>query len=96
MTSVCHLFALSNSVNVKTCAKNMRDTSRDIMLTNKPRSFYNTSSVTTVLSDCYKIILSCFRDPKNYEMIKSSFQEYEEAFTVFSLVFRYLVKAVRG
>ena len=31
------------------------------MLTNKPRSFYNTGAVTTGLSDCQKLILSCLR-----------------------------------
>ena len=39
----------------------MCGTSLDIMLTNKPRSFYNTSAVTTGLSDCHKLILSCLR-----------------------------------
>ena len=31
------------------------------MITNKPRSFYNTSAVTTSLSDCHKLILPCLR-----------------------------------
>ena len=39
----------------------MCDTFLGIMLTNKPRSFYNTSAITTGLSDCHKLILSCLR-----------------------------------
>ena len=45
----CDLFALSHLVNV---TRRICGTSLDIMLTNKPRSFYNTSAVTTDLSDC--------------------------------------------
>ena len=59
LTDFCDLFAISNLVNVKTCAKSVSGTTLDIMLTNKPRSFYNTSAVTTGLSDCHKLILSC-------------------------------------
>ena len=57
----CDLFALSNLVNVKTCTKSVCGTSLDIMLTKKPRSFYNTGAVTTGLSDCHKLTLSCLR-----------------------------------
>ena len=61
LTDFCEFFALSNSVNVKTCTKSVCGTSLDIMLTNKPRSFYNTSAVATGLSDCHKLILSNLR-----------------------------------
>ena len=116
LTDFCDLFALSNLVNVKTCTKSVYGTTLDIMLTNKPRSFYNTSAVTTGLSDCHKLILSCLRahfkrlppnkiiyrgyimfdDAKflrglDQEMIKGSFYQHEEAFAVFSSVFRDMV-----
>ena len=61
LTDFCDGFALSNTVNVKTYTKSVCGTSLDIMLTNRPRSFYNTSAVTTGLSDCQKLILSCLR-----------------------------------
>ena len=129
LTDFCDPFALSNLVNVKTCTKSMFGTSLDIMLTNRPRSFYNASAVTTGLSDCHKLILSClrahfkrlppkkiiYRDYKMFdeakflhdldqEMIKVSFYQHEEAFAVFSSVFRDVVdrhaplkqKMVRG
>ena len=116
LTDFCDLFALSNLVNVKTGTKSVYGTTLDIMLTNKPRSFYNTSAVTTGLSDCHKLILSCLRahfkrlppnkiiyrgyimfdDAKflrglDQEMIKGSFYQHEEAFAVFSSVFRDMV-----
>ena len=129
LTDFCDLFALSNLVNVKTGTKSVYGTTLDIMLTNKPRSFYNTSAVTTGLSDYHKLILSClrahfkrlppkkiiYRDYKMFdeakflhdldqEMIKGSFYQHEEAFAVFSSVFRDVVdrhaplkqKMVRG
>ena len=61
LTDFSDLFALSNLVKVKTCTKSVYGTSLNIMLRNKPRSFYNTSAVTTGLSDCHKLILSCLR-----------------------------------
>ena len=47
--------------NVEIYTKIVCDTSLDIMLTNKPGSFYNSSAVTAGLSDCHKLILSCLR-----------------------------------
>ena len=61
LTDFCDLFALSNLVNVKMCTKSVYGTTLGIMLTNKPRCFYNTSAGTTGLSDCYKLIVSCLR-----------------------------------
>ena len=45
LTDFCDLFVLSNLVNFKTCTKGVCGTSFDIMLTNKPHSFYNTSII---------------------------------------------------
>ena len=39
----CNLFALSNSKNAKTFIKSVCGASFDIMLTNRPRYFYNKS-----------------------------------------------------
>ena len=61
MTDFYDLFALSNLVNVITCIKSVHGITLDIMLTNKRRSFYNTSAVTRGLSDCHKLMLSCLR-----------------------------------
>ena len=61
LTDFCDLFVLSNLVKVKACTKSMYGTTLDIMLTNKPRNFYNTSAVITGLSECHKLIQSCSR-----------------------------------
>lgn len=53
------LFALSDSVNITTFTKSVCCTPIAIMFTNKPKSFSNTSAVTTYLNDCHKLILSC-------------------------------------
>ena len=54
MSDLCDTFSLSNLVNGVTCVKSQ-------MLTNRPKSFYNTSSIETGLSDCHKMIVSVFR-----------------------------------
>ena len=47
-----------NLVNIKNCTKSVCGTSLDMMLTNKPKGFYNTTgAVTTSWSDYDKLIL---------------------------------------
>ena len=50
-------FSLNNLTKVKTCFKSTTGTTLDIMLTNKMRSFQKTSTVTTGISDCHKMIV---------------------------------------
>ena len=50
-------FSLNNLTKVKTCFKSATGTTLDIMLTNKMRSFQKTSTVTTGISDCHKMIV---------------------------------------
>ena len=61
MSDLCDTFSLSNLVNGVTCVKSQNGTSIDVMLTNRPRSFHNTSLIETGLSDCHKMIVSVFR-----------------------------------
>lgn len=102
------LFVLFNLVNVTVCTEGVCGTPFDIILTNKPRTFYDTSAVTTGLNDCQKLILCCLRayfknfslkkttcgDYKMFneakflhsidkEVIKGSFYQQKEAFSVF-------------
>ena len=51
-------FSLQNIVNLKTCFKSVGGTILDIMLTNKPRCFQKTSTITTGLSDCHKMVIT--------------------------------------
>ena len=79
----------------------------DLTLTDKHRSLYSTSTVTTGLSGCHKLILSCSRahfnrfPPNkmfdeaiflNDPLHKDSVCHHEESFAVFSLVFRDVVE----
>ena len=59
LMDLSNLFVLSNLANIKNSPKNMFDTSLDIMLTNKHRTLYSTSTAIAGLSDCLNLILSC-------------------------------------
>ena len=61
LSDLCDTFSLSNLVNGVTCVKPQNGTSADVMLTNRPRSFHDTSLIETGLSDCHKMIISIFR-----------------------------------
>ena len=61
LSDLCDTFSLSNLVNGVTCVKSQNGTSIDVILTNRPRSFQNTSLIETGLSDCHKMIVSVFR-----------------------------------
>ena len=54
-------FSLNNLIKVKKCYKSVSGTILDIMLTNKVRSFQKTSTVTTGISDCHKMIITCLK-----------------------------------
>ena len=61
LSDLCDTFSLSNLVNGVACVKSQNGTSINAMLTNRPRSFYNTSLIETGLSNCHNIIVSVFR-----------------------------------
>ena len=46
----------NNLIEVNTCCKSVSSTIRDIILTNKMRSFQKSSTVTTGISDCQQVI----------------------------------------
>ena len=54
-------FSLTNLVTDSTCFKSNKGTLIDLMLTNKPKSFYKSHSFVTGLSDCHKLIVSILR-----------------------------------
>ena len=61
LSDLCDTFSLSNLVNDITCVISQNTTSIDVMFTNRPRSFHNTSLIETGLSNCQKMIVSVFR-----------------------------------
>ena len=54
-------FSLTNLLTNSSCFKSNKDTFIDLMLTNKPKSFYRSHSFVTGLSDCHKLIVSILR-----------------------------------
>ena len=54
-------FSQNNVIKVKTCYKSAVSTISDIMLRNKIRSFQKTSTVTTGITDCHKMIATCLK-----------------------------------
>ena len=61
MISFCDVFGLSNLVKDKTCFTKHRCSSIDIMRTNKPRCFQNTSAFETGLSDFHGPVLTLMK-----------------------------------
>ena len=57
----CDVFALSNLVKDKTCFTKNHSSSIDVMLTNKPRCFQNTTVVETGLSDFHGLVLTLMK-----------------------------------
>jgi hypothetical protein len=61
LEDLCDVFDLTNMVKDKTCFMSAEGSSIDVMLTNKPRSFYKTTTIETGLSDHHKLILTFLR-----------------------------------
>ena len=62
MVDFCNLFNFKNIVNRPTCFKNPENPSCiDLILTNKPKSFKNTTVIETGLSDFHKMSLSVMK-----------------------------------
>ena len=61
LSSFCDVFGLSNLVTTKTCFTKSHSSSIDVILTNKPRSFLNTSVFETGLSDCHGLVITLMK-----------------------------------
>ena len=62
MIEFCNLFTLKNLIKDPTCYKNHNNPSCiDLILTNKPKSFQNSQTVETGLSDFHKLIISVLK-----------------------------------
>ena len=68
LTELCDIFCLENLMRDTTCETSNSSSSVDVILTNKSRSFQNSSTVATGLSDVHKMILTSMRG--NYERLK--------------------------
>ena len=61
LISFCDVFGLFNLVKDKTCFTKNRCSSIDVMLTNKPRYFQNTSVFETGLGDFHGLVLTAMK-----------------------------------
>ena len=67
-------FSLSNLGTDSTCFKSNKGSVIDLMLTNKPKSFYKSHSFVTGLSDCHKLIEN---------ILRTSFQKFPPKFVIY-------------
>ena len=67
-------FSLINLGTDSTCFKSNKSSLIDLMLTNKPKSFYKSHSFVTGLSDCHKLIVS---------FLRTSFQKLPSKFLIY-------------
>ena len=78
-------FSLTNLVTDSTCFKSNKGSLINLMLTNKPKSFYKSHSFVTGLSDCHKLIVSILRTsfqklPPNFVMYRNQKNFHESNF----------------
>ena len=75
-------YDLKNLVKDKTCFKNPGNPSCiDLFITNNPRSFQNTSAVSTGLSDCHKMVVTVlkttFKKAKPKEIFYRDYKNFD-------------------
>ena len=75
-------YDLKNLVKDKTCFKNPDNPSCiDLFITNNPRSFQNTSAVSTGLSDCHKMVVTVlkttFKKAKPKEILYRDYKNFD-------------------
>ena len=62
LSELLYEYDLKNIVKDKTCFKNPNNPSCiDFFITNKPMSFQNTSTMSTGLSDCHKMVITVLK-----------------------------------
>ena len=62
LSELLYEYDLKNIVKDKTCFRNPNNPSCiDLFITNKPMSFQNTSTMSTGLSDCHKMVITVLK-----------------------------------
>ena len=74
LSDLNNTFSLTNLLTDSTCFKSNKGTLIDLMLTNKPKSFYKSHSFSTGLSDRHKLIVS---------ILRTSFQKLPPKFVIY-------------
>ena len=65
MSEFCEMYNLKNLINEPTCYKNPNNSSIDVILTNRKRSFESSKAIETGLSDHHKMIITVLKS--NYK-----------------------------
>ena len=68
-------FSLANLISSGTCFELLSGTSGDVLFTNRTRSFHNTATTGTGISDHHKLITCFFRS--HFEQIPTEKVEYK-------------------
>ena len=66
--NLCDVFDLTNMIKDKTCFMCQQGSSIDVMLTNKPRSFYKSTPIETGLSDHHKLVVTYLRSHNSLKL----------------------------
>ena len=74
MSEFCDIFDLDNLIRGNTCVTVGHASSIDVILTNKKRSFKNSGTVATGVSDFHKMVLTTMR--AYYERLKPNKTQY--------------------
>ena len=100
MTEFCETYNLSNLIKEPTCFKNpLNPTSIDVILTNRPRYFQNSTTMETGLSDFHRLTITVMGSfyPKQPPIIKS-YRDYKnfDQFTFRNDLLKELYNVHRG
>ena len=68
LEDLCDTYDLTNIMKEKTCFMSVNASNLDLILTNKPRSFYKTHTIETGLSDHHKMVVSFLRSHNNLKL----------------------------
>ena len=75
---VIDTFGLKNLIKTNTCFTKTSSTSLDVILTNRPKSFFHTQTIETGISDCHVLVGTILRAHiKRQEPTKIEYRQYK-------------------
>ena len=73
LKDLCDTYDLTNIIKEKTCFMSVEGSSIDLILTNKPRSFYKANTIETGLSDHHKMVVTFLRSHNSLKLKPKTF-----------------------
>ena len=73
LEDLCDTYDLTNIIKEKTCFMSVEGSSIDLILTNKPRSFYKANTIGTGLSDHHKMVVTFLRSHNSLKLKPKTF-----------------------